>query len=72
MYGKIISVMNSIFSTVGIIGLCIMILTSVTQLDFVDIGVISLVVGSYVGVSSFIGLKLQWNQNRRLRMRRSC
>ena len=31
-----------------------MILTAVTKMDFVDIGVVSAIVGSYVGVTSFI------------------
>lgn len=54
MWGKFLSVMNSVFSTAGITGCCIMILTAVTKMDFVDIGVVSAIVGSYVGVTSFI------------------
>ena len=65
MYRKIISIMNSIFSTVGMTGLCIMLLTAVTNMDFVDIGVVGLVVGCYVGVVSFIGLRQNWNHPRR-------
>ena len=53
MYRKIISIMNSIFSTVGMTGLCIMLLTAVTNMDFVDIGVVGLVLGYAVLI--FIG-----------------
>ena len=67
MYRKIISIMNSIFSTVGMTGLCVMLLTAVTNMDFVDIGVIALVVGCYVGIVSFIGLRQNWNHTLRKR-----
>lgn len=62
MWGKWISVMNSVFSTAGITGCCIMILTAMTKMDFVDIGIVSAIVGCYVGVTSFIGLKLRWRK----------
>ncbi len=62
MCEKFISVMNSIFSTVGVTGLCVMFLTAVTKMDFVDIGVISAIVGCYVGVTSFISLKIRWGE----------
>ena len=67
MYSKIISIMNSTFSTLGMTGLCVMLLTAVTNMDFVDIGVVALVVGCYVGVISFIGLRQRWNHNLRKR-----
>lgn len=54
MCGKIFLTMNSIFSTAGVMVVCITLLTMLTKMDFVDIGAVSMIVGCFVGVTSFI------------------
>lgn len=65
MYSRIGAVLNLIFSTIGIIGVSFIFLAMATEMDFVDIGVICLVLGCYLGVSRIIGLRLKWSRDRR-------